>query len=282
MTRTRAIRDGLIVSGLIFNGVLVFAWGPSLLIWGDARSWRMIDLGNLYGIANESLLSVGAFRFAPAIAWLMYPLVLIPWDVFFVVFLMADLVAVGILGRRSSLLLVLAFPPVLLELINGNIHLFMALAIWAGFRWPGAWAFILLTKVTPGIGLLWFAARREWRSLGIALGTTALIAVGGWILAPGQWEAWLRSLAISAGRSVPTFMPPLALRLPVAAAVVWLAGRTGRAWLVPVASMLAMPTVWLQSTALLTACFPLWAERRRWQSSSASSDPEAADAKAAT
>ena len=46
-------------------------------------------------------------------------------------------------------------------------------AIVLGFRWPFTWAFVLLTKVTPGVGLLWFAVRREWRSLAIALGDGA-------------------------------------------------------------------------------------------------------------
>ena len=50
------------------------------------------------------------------------------------------------------------------ELAGGNISLLLAVAIVVGFRWPAAWAFVLLTKVTPGIGLLWFVVRREWRS----------------------------------------------------------------------------------------------------------------------
>ena len=65
--------------------------------------------------------------------------------------------------------------PVSQEILIGNIHLLLAAAIVLGFRWPGTWAFVLLTKVTPGVGLLWFAVRREWRSLGIALGATAAI-----------------------------------------------------------------------------------------------------------
>ena len=44
-----------------------------------------------------------------------------------------------------------------------------------GFRYPWTWGFVLLTKVTPGIGLLWFAVRREWRALAIALGVTGVI-----------------------------------------------------------------------------------------------------------
>ena len=53
-----------------------------------------------------------------------------------------------------------------------------AAVIVAGFRWPALWAIPLLTKVTPGgIGLLWFAARGEWRHLGIALASTLAIVV---------------------------------------------------------------------------------------------------------
>ena len=44
-------------------------------------------------------------------------------------------------------------------------------------RHPAAWAFPLLTKVTTGVGVLWFAFRRDWRSLGIAIGATAVIVL---------------------------------------------------------------------------------------------------------
>ena len=60
-----------------------------------------------------------------------------------------------------------------MEIAGGNISLLLALAIVAGFSRPWTWAFVILTKITPGIGLLWFALRREWRSLAIALGATA-------------------------------------------------------------------------------------------------------------
>ena len=124
---------------------------------------------------------------APVIAWVMWPLTLLPWTPFIVTYLALNLVAVLVLGRRWTPLLILAFPPIALELINANIHLFIAVAIWAGLRWPGAWAFMLLTKVTPGVGVLWFAARREWRNLAIALGTTLAIVAVGFVIAPQQW-----------------------------------------------------------------------------------------------
>ena len=80
------------------------------------------------------------------------------------------------LGRRGvRVIWLLALPPVALEIYHGNIHLWIAAAIALGFRYPWTWGFVLLTKVTPGIGLLWFAVRREWQALGVALGAVAEI-----------------------------------------------------------------------------------------------------------
>ncbi len=77
------------------------------------------------------------------------------------------------------------------ELWGGNITLLIALAVVAGFRWPAAWAFVLLTKVTPGVGLLWFAVRREWRSLAMALGATLAVVAVSSLVAPGLWRDWV-------------------------------------------------------------------------------------------
>ena len=80
-----------------------------------------------------------------------------------------------LLVLTGPVLFVFALPVAFFEIWGGNIHLLLALAIVLGFRLAGTWSFVLLTKVTPGIGLLWFAARREWRTLAIALGATAAI-----------------------------------------------------------------------------------------------------------
>jgi Glycosyltransferase family 87 len=261
----RALRNSLIVAGAAFNAWFLVVWVPRLFLFVDARSWWGIDLHNLYGLANQSLLSDGAFRLAPIFAWLMYPLTLLSWPVFVAVFTGLNLLAVLALGRGRALLLLIAFPPILLELVNGNIHLFMALAIWAGLRWPAAWAVILLTKVTPGVGVVWFVARREWRNLFVALGATTAIIAAGFVVNPTLWEQWVNSLVIAAGQPQVGDIPSVILRLPFAAALVWYAGRTSRAWLVPFACVLAMPTIWIQSSALLLASFPLYWDRARWQ-----------------
>ena len=46
---------------------------------------------------------------------------------------------------------------------------------------------------------------------------------------------------------------PLLVRLPFAALLAWYAGATSRAWLIPIAAMIALPNVWTSSTALLAA-----------------------------
>ena len=91
-------------------------------------------------------------------------------------------------SRCSSLFI----PHVATELSLGNIHIFLALVTVFGLRWPWLWSFVLLTKVTPGVGLVWFAVRREWRSLWIALGVTALIALPTVVLYPQLWADWIR------------------------------------------------------------------------------------------
>jgi hypothetical protein len=156
-----------------------------------------------------------------------------------------------------------------LEIIAGNVHLLYAAAIVIGFRWPATWALMLLTKVTPGIGVLWFLVRREWGSLAIALGTTAAIAAVSYVLDPGQWGRWielLRSDASVAGNAnfatVGWYLPvALAPRLIVATFLIAYAAWSDRRWLVPVVVVLAMPVVWLNSLAVLAA-IPVLAFKR--------------------
>jgi hypothetical protein len=123
---------------------------------------------------------------------------------------------------------------------------------------------VLLTKVTPGIGLLWFAARREWRNLGIALGVTGAIVAVSLILEPGLWQGWIDLLAREAfdgGASQGHIPIPLLVRLPIAAALAVYAGRTSKKWLLPVVAFLAMPVLWWGSLSVLIGCVALERER---------------------
>ena len=118
------------------------------------------------------------------------------------------------LGRWS--LPAMLFLPIPFEIVSGNVHLIYAAAIVLGFRASFTWALPILTKVTPGIGLAWFAVRREWRQLGIALGVTALIVAVSFALDPSLWRQWFDIIAASLEHpGHPGLVPPgLAHRSP--------------------------------------------------------------------
>lgn len=159
------------------------------------------------------------------------------------------------------MLLVLFLPPVLGELWLGNLNLLIGLAIVIGFRWPAAWAAVVLTKMTPGIGLLWFAARREWRELSIALGVSAVVAGVSFGMAPGLWADFAAALRTqldaslsSAGQAIPL---PLPLRLVAAALLTTWGARSGRRWVVPAAAILAIPFSRWNVFSIALAAIPL-------------------------
>ena len=84
----------------------------------------------------------------------------------------------------------------------GNPQIIIAAICVIGFRYPAAWSFAILTKIAPGVGLLWFVARGEWRDLAIATGATAALAIGSLILAPGAWVDFIRFAQANVGNSV--------------------------------------------------------------------------------
>ena len=194
-----------------------------------------------------------AYVYSPAFLQAIAPLTALPWPIFFGAWTAILLGAVRFLtGPRLFAVGVLLAS---VELAGGNISLLLAVAMVVGFRWPAAWAFVLLTKVTPGVGLLWFAVRREWRSLGIALGATALVVAVSAVIMPGAWLEWFGLLVRLAGRdgtwaAIPI---PFLMRLPFAVAFVVWGALTDRRWTVPVAGMIALPALWYGGLSMLLA-----------------------------
>ena len=255
--RRRAVRDGLIISGWLataFALVVVTYFGRSFGY--DAFSYWSIDLNDLYGRTLGSNFTLGAFRYAPPIAFLMAPLHALPWWLYLWLWEALMLATVFWLGGRWALVL-LALPPVALELYHGNVHLLMAAAIALGFRYSWTWSFVILTKLTPGVGLLWFAVRREWRSLAIALGATAAVSLAAAIVAPQLWREWVDSIISNLGEpqyySIP---PPAPFRLPLAALLVIWGARTDRPWTVGVAATLGLPIIWPHGLVVALAAVP--------------------------
>lgn len=246
----RRQRIALVVLGATFAALLLAAVGSSALPFvadsygpgQDARAYWSVSLADPYvpgSVGGES-----AYLYSPAFLQVFAPLQALDWTLFLE--LWTGLMLIALLALVGPVLFVPFLGLALIELWGGNIHLLLALAIVAGFRWPACWALVLLSKVTPGVGLLWFAVRREWRSLAIALAATAVVAAGSALVAPSLWLEWFALLRGSTGSTtVGASLPvPLVVRLPVAVALVVWGARTNRRWSVPLAAMLALPVLW--------------------------------------
>ena len=266
LRRARALLNreggGIVAAAVALVIVLAFRV-PSDAPWPTGREafcYWFPDLADPYARADwtQSI----AYVYSPAFLQVVAGLKALPWEVFLAAWTALLLLAVRYLAGPRLWAVAIAFSA--LELLGGNIHLLLAVAIVAGFRWPAAWAFVLLTKVTPGVGLLWFAVRREWRNLAIALGATAAIVAVSWAAAPGAWADWLDVLGASATKTAGTWAAvpvPVWLRLPIAVGLVAWGARTDRRWTVPVASMLALPALWFGGASMLLAAVALAADR---------------------
>jgi hypothetical protein len=160
----------------------------------------------------------------------------------------------------------IAFPGVIDDILRGNIHVFLAATIVLAIRgFPAAWTFGILAKVTPGIGVLWHVVRAEWRNTAIALGVPFGIVAISFAVSPELWFEWFDFLGTSVGASarISVLPLPLMVRLLIGAVLIAFAGRTDRAWIVPIGVMIALPNVWTTSTALLAGSASLWLAARR-------------------
>jgi len=228
----------------------------------DARSYYGFNLDDLY-TGRTDWNTIGAYPYSPAFAQLVYPLDLLPWPAFVGAWTAILIAAVYLLTGPELFLLGLAVGA--MEIAGGNVSLLLAVAIVAGFRRPWTWSLVLLTKITPGVGLLWFLLRREWRQLAIAVGATGAIAVVSFVLMPDAWRAWISLLASNTGKggtwaAVPI---PLFVRGPIGVLLIAWGARHDQRWTVPVGAMLALPALWYGSLSILLAVIPLTTPEER-------------------
>ncbi len=259
-SRFRPLSFGLVLTAWIVGGWWLLVQGEGGPV--DVRAYYLVDLDHPY--AGARVDARNAYLYSPAFAQLTEPLRLLPWDGFRLFWRATELAALTALAGPATLPC-LFVGPIATELNVGNIHLLMATAIVAGFRWPAAWAFVLLTKVTPGVGLLWFAVRREWRALAIALASTLGIVAVSTLLAPGLWRDWIALLVREANvpprREWEVVMLPLSWRVAVAAVVVAWGARNDRRWAVPLGAFLALPVTWYTGLSLLAGILPfVWSQ----------------------
>lgn len=239
-------------------GVLVTYWLLAPVLTGsDAMDYYLMDPSDPY--ANE-WGAVHAFVYSPAYAQVLTPLQALPFEWFYKLLLAVNLGAlVYLLGPVWG---VVALPFAIPDISNGQIHLLLAASVVAMVRTPGWAAFGLLSKVTPGVTVLWFLARREWRNLGIAVGVTAGIVGVSAVVYPTAWVEWVELLTTSSTRHVENFSVsewPAIFRLPIAAGLVIMAGWRDRPAALPVIALFALPTIWAGALVMLLAVPKLYA-----------------------
>lgn len=252
MVRPRAIALGIGIG-----------WAVAILVT-VTRMGNPIDAWCYYGFdAADSWNPDGCFLYSPPVALFMDAVrSVLPFEVFTLLLRAAEmLVLIAVAGPAVGLTLFI--PAVAIELNAANINLLIVGAVLIGFRYPWAWAFVFLTKVTPGVGILWFAVRGEWRSFAIALGATLAFAIASWLAAPNLWHQYFAALGAAGDSSI----FGIGWRLPLAAIVVVWGARNDHRWALMVAVFLALPRWYFLSPVVLVGLFPLVRLRRPlpWQ-----------------
>ena len=273
LTRHALDRAGLVVL-LAFGLTIGLGWAFSSAIPVDTDMyWRASSGGPTYGTIWGAD-AASRYVYPPPLAQLLQPLHALGWPVFVALWTVGIFLALWgstrwwslpVLAVSGSALLGFGFDHALANPLTfafiGNIQSVIALAILLGFRWPAAWAFVLLTKIGPGIGVLWFAARGEWRQFAIAVSATAAVAAVSFIVAPTAWFDFVRfaTANVTAAAPVPVIPVPLFVRLVMSAVLIVWGARSDRRWTVPIAAgwaSLALYewsaiTVWLAALPLL-------------------------------
>lgn len=262
--RQRAIRDGLTVVGVLgmalqFIQTVVQGGGE------DQPAYWGFHLDTLY--QGSALGGPAARLYSPAFFQLIAPLSNLPYAWFVALWAAIALATLVWIAKPGPWLgVAVVCVAIVGEIQGGNIHMLMAAAIVLGFRYPEAWSFLLLTKVLPGLGLLWFPLRGEWRLLARALAATAAIAAASAVIAPSMWTDWFSLLVRQAteGGDAGTSYGPFSLpvRLGLALVVLVWGARTDRRWTVPVCAVLASPILPV-APSMLVACIPLARQRQR-------------------
>jgi hypothetical protein len=200
-----------------------------------------------------------AYLYSPAFAQILWPLGQLPWRAFQVFWAAAQVITLWWLlkplGARRGLTLA---PFFVAEILLGNLYFFYAAALVLSVRRvPGGLVLPLLTKIAPAVVGLWFVVRGDWRYVRSTVVVTALVVAVSALLAPSSWRAWLEFVVGSAGgNGASGGSGVLLLRLGLAAAVVVVAARSSRSWLLAPALLLACPLLGGFSPLAVLAAVP--------------------------
>ena len=265
----RLIRDAMVVLGVLT--AIAMWWFYTFGSLGqpvDVRYYWAADPSHLY--LHPELAEKNGYNYTPAFEYMVGWGRLLPFDVFVAIWRGILLAAVVYLAGPFTLPVLLTVP-VASEINAGNIQILLALAIVLGFRWAGTWAFVLLTKASCGVGLLWFVVRREWRPLLIAGGVTGALVLASLVTHGSQWPGYIDLVTSGASPAVAPYYLPLWVRLPPAIALIVIGARLGWRWTVVAGSTLALPVFYIISWSMLIGMLPFvreaggrWLAGRGW------------------
>jgi Glycosyltransferase family 87 len=242
------------------------------------HAWVALD-ASLYWQASARLDNLydpnwtSAYNYAspPPVAQLWAPLHLLPFGVVqavWITFLFGCLwyaarawaLPIIVIGAIGFALGIPAMAAPLDIILLGNVGMLMTAGIVASLRRPEAIAIPALTKVGPAVALFWHVLRRDRRAV---LGGVAAITIAfgiSFALNPASWIEWLNWIVRNYGLSpLEELAIPFVIRAPIGIAIVALAARTNRAWLVPIGAGLCIPadygysflTVWVGALGLV-------------------------------
>jgi hypothetical protein len=250
------VRDGTLLVGLLAGIAQVIGRLPPP---GDASVYWLAgaDPELLYP-TRWDVVAGPMYVYPPPLALTVGALHVLPYEVYIVVttaLLFAALwycagrwtpviIVAGIVGTLVRPLWPLAVP--LSYALLGNVQLLLAAGIVIALRHPVAWSLPVLTKIGPGVGLVWYVARREWRSLAMALLGCAIVVLISGLAAPGAWGKYLAFVQRSSDLYIPLPVIPIPwlIRLLMSSALIAWGGATGRAWTVPIGAGWAMPALY--------------------------------------
>jgi len=184
-----------------------------------------------------------AYLYSPAFIAIIRPLAMLPWPLFLVMWVCVEAAVLAWLLRPLRLrwsipVFMLCLP----ELVVGNIYILLAAAAVLGLQKPAVWAFPILTRVTAGVGLVWFAARAEWRGFFLGVGGLALVVLLSYAVDPTGWQAWLQFL-FDHREGTPDSRASFLLRCLFATALVVVGARKQWPLLIAPAMVLASPVL---------------------------------------
>jgi hypothetical protein len=252
-TLKRAFWLALIPGAILFMAMQSIGYARAGMIGADSHAyWAAVRFPETWYTRSPGYRD--AFLYSPAFAQMLWPVGQLPWAAFQTVWMSGQ---VGVLtwllsplGWRRGLTLA---PFFVAEILLGNVYLFFAgvLVVSLG-RAPGALALPALTKVAPSLVGLWFVVRRDWRAAIWAVGVTVMIIAVSAAVAPEAWLAWLHFLTQTADQRGGA----ATLRLIAAVGITIWAARTGRAWLLAPAMVLACPVLGGYNALAVLAAIP--------------------------